>query len=334
NLGVLGLLGKDGVFRARRTGDSVSTGDRADYAAMMPKSEGDIAPVLAANPWDGVKRYTSTRPLFEFPVAVIVGLSQDEQLAAANRRARDYLWRAAGGSVVLSLLLGGLGLLSWRLSRTRLLANQALQEEVRVRRNAERALNLRHRAIESSVNAILIEDFATPGFPIEYVNPAFERITGYSAVEAVGRNTDFLLGTDLGQPGVAEIRHAMRERRDGHAVLKSVRKDGTTFWNEYTVAPVKNEQGVVTHYVGVMNDVTEAKNYEEQLAHQANFDGLTGLANRNLLRDRLQQAIVRARRDNSTLALLFLDLDHFKMVNDSLGHTVGDELLRAVAARL
>src|SRR6185437_3965155 len=224
NLGVLGLLGKDGIFRGRRTGDSVSTGDRADYAAMMPKSEGDIAPVLAANPWDGVKRYTSARPLFEFPVAVIVGLSQEEQLAGVNRRARDYLWRAAGGSLVLSLLLGGLGLLSWRLSRTRLLANRALQEEVSVRRNAERALNLRNRAIESSVNAILIKDYQKPGFPIEYVNPAFERITGYSAAEAVGRNTDFLLAEDIGQPGLAEIRLAMRERRDGHAVLRSFRK--------------------------------------------------------------------------------------------------------------
>jgi len=334
NRGVLALLGVDGIFRARQTGEAFSTGARIDYDAVRPKGEGDVLPALSVNAWDGVKRYTSVRPLFDFPAAVVVGLSQEEQLAAVNQRARDYLWRAAGGSAALSLLLGGLGFLSWRLSRTRLLANRALQEEIRVRRLAERALNLRNRAIESSVNAIVINDFAKPGYPIEYVNPAFERITGYSAAEAVGRNTDFLLADDAEQPALVEVRMALREQREGHAVLRNYRKDGTPFWNDYTVAPVRNEKGEVTHYVGVMNDVTEAKNYEEQLAHQANFDTLTGLANRNLLRDRLQQAIVRARRDGSTLAVLFLDLDHFKMVNDSLGHTVGDELLRAVAGRL
>jgi len=333
NRGVLALLGVDGVFRARQTGEAFSTGARVDYEAMRPGGE-DVLPALSVNAWDGVKRYTSVRRLFDFPAAVVVGLSQDEQLAAVNQRARDYLWRAAGGSVALSLLLGGLGFLSWRLSRTRLLANRALQEEIRVRRLAERALNLRNRAIESSVNAIVITDFAKPGFPIEYVNPAFERITGYAAAEAVGRDADFLLAHDTGQPALGEIRMALRDRREGHAVLRNYRKDGTPFWNDYTVAPVRNERGEVTHYVGVMNDVTEAKNYEEQLAHQANFDTLTGLANRNLLRDRLQQAIVRARRDGSTLAVLFLDLDHFKMVNDSLGHTVGDELLGEVAGRL
>jgi diguanylate cyclase (GGDEF)-like protein/PAS domain S-box-containing protein len=334
NHGVLAMLGADGVFRVRRTGDAISIGGRGDYAAIVPAGDPDAPPALATNPWDGVKRYTSARPLFGFPLAVIVGLDRDEQLAATNQRIRDYLWRAAGGSLALTLLLGGLGWLSWRLSRTRIMANRALQEEIRVRRGAERALNLRNRAIESSVNAILITDFARPGFPIDYVNPAFERITGYAAREALGRGMDFLLGAELEQPGIAEIRMALRERREGHAVLRNYRKDGTPFWNEYTVAPVRNESGEVTHYVGVMNDVTDAKNYEEQLARQANFDTLTGLANRNLLRDRLQQGIVRAKRENAKLAVLFLDVDQFKIVNDSLGHTVGDELLKTVAGRL
>src|SRR6185312_10653172 len=106
------------------------------------------------------------------------------------------------------------------------------------------------------------------------------------------------------------------------------------FWNEFYLAPVRNDAGVVTHFVGVMNDVTEAKTYEEQLAHQANYDGLTGLANRNLLQDRLQQAIASARRGGGSVAAIFLDLDHFKVVNDSLGHNVGDEMLRVVASRL
>jgi diguanylate cyclase (GGDEF)-like protein/PAS domain S-box-containing protein len=332
--GVLGILGADGVFRARRTGDDVKIGELADYNDVVPADGTEAAPALAWNPWDSVERYTVARPLFEFPLAVVGGLDRAEQLAPVAQRARDYVWRALGGSLVLTLLLGGLGFLSWRLSRTRMLANRALQEEIGVRRSAERALKLRNRAIESSVNAVLIADFARPGNPIEYVNPAFERITGYGAAQSLGRNMDFLLAGDTEQPALAEIRMALRERREGHAVLRNYRKDGTPFWNEYTVAPVRDDAGSVTHYVGVMNDVTESKNYEEQLARQANFDTLTGLANRNLLRDRLQQAIVRARRDSATLAVLFLDVDHFKMVNDSLGHTVGDEMLRIVAGRL
>ncbi|HUP29975.1 MAG TPA: EAL domain-containing protein, partial [Usitatibacter sp.] len=122
--------------------------------------------------------------------------------------------------------------------------------------------------------------------------------------------------------------------RGGHAVLRNYRKDGTLFWNEYSIAPVRDDTGEVRHFVGVMNDVTEAKTYEQQLAHQANFDTLTGLANRNLLQDRLNQAIAGARRTGGTVAAVFLDIDNFKMVNDSLGHTVGDEMLRRVAARL
>ncbi len=331
--GLLAIVGRDGVFRARRSGDAFSSGDSTDYAAL-PARDPDSPPQLVTNPWDGVRRYTSMRELFGFPVAVVVGLSEDEQVAPVERRARAYLWRAAGGSLVLTLLLCGLGAMSWRLARTRLLANQALQEEIGVRRRAEAALNLRNRAIESSVNAILISDRRRPGYPIEYVNPAFERMTGYPASEAIGRDPEFLLGRERDQPAMGEIRKALREARDGHAVLRTYRKDGSPFWNEYTVAPVRDESGEVTHYVGVMNDVSEAKEYEEQLARQANFDTLTGLANRNLLRDRLQQAIARARRDTGTFAVLFLDVDHFKMVNDTLGHNVGDEMLRLLAERL
>jgi diguanylate cyclase (GGDEF)-like protein/PAS domain S-box-containing protein len=314
NQGVLGLLGTDGVFRARRSGDRVYYDEWINY--RKASATGAEAAHLARNEWDGVQRYTSVRELYQFPMAVVVGLSDDEQMTAVHERARTYLLRAAGGSAALILLLGGLGFLSWQLSRTRLQANRVVQ------------------AIESSVNAILITDLSRQGTPIEYANPAFEKMTGYSAREAVGRDTRFLLGLDVDQPGLEEIRMAVAERREGHAVLRNYRKDGTLFWNDLTIAPVRSEKGEVTHFVEVMNDVTEAKNYEEQLAHQANFDTLTGLANRNLLQDRLHQAISGARRDGGSAAAVFLDVDNFKVVNDSLGHRVGDEMLQKIAARL
>ena len=317
--GALGLLGADGIFRVRRTGDQVASGDAANYAATVGRGR-DGETRLEASGWDGVRRFIAARELYDFPVAAVVALAESEQLAEVDARARVYFWRAAGGSAVVVLLLLLLGRMS--------------AATARFRRDVESALNLRKRAIESSVNAILIADHTRPENPIDYVNPAFEKITGYAAAEVVGRDMGFLLGPEPEQPGMQDIRIALREQREGHAILRNFRKDGSVFWNDFHMSPVKDEQGSVTHYVGIMNDVTAAKDYEVQLEHRSNFDALTGLANRNLLQDRLQQAIANARRAGGTVIAVFLDIDHFKLVNDTLGHTTGDELLQRVAERL
>jgi diguanylate cyclase (GGDEF)-like protein len=118
--GSLGLLGTDGVFRARRSGDTLSAGDVVNYATTVPGADqGDPTVLLVDNGWDGIRRYTGTQQLFEFPLAVVVGLSADEQLAAAQRSAHTYLWRAAVGSGLLVLLTTLLGRMSWQLARGR-----------------------------------------------------------------------------------------------------------------------------------------------------------------------------------------------------------------------
>ncbi len=201
--GVLGIVGIDGVFLARRTGEDVSAGDTIDYAAMVPApDQAGREALLSVNAWDGVPRYTSARQLSEFPIAVLVGLSADEQLAAMRKSVHAYLGRAIAGSLVLILIAVVLSRMSRQLATSRL------------------------RAVEE------------------------------------------------------QLAHASR------------------------------------------------------IEYLAYHDGLTSLPNRSLFSKQLAQSIHHAQRCEKQLAVMFLDLDRFKQINDTLGHEAGDQLLQQVAERL
>lgn len=201
--GLLGIVGTDGIFRARRTGSAIFAGHKTNYYTLVPETDsGLIYVTLATNPWDGVRRYTAVRELYDFPLAVVVGLGEAEQLEPVNQRARTALWRATAGSVGLLLIIA----IPWRLSH--------------------QLTKSRQREIE------------------------------------------------------AQITHA------------------------------------------------------EQIEYLAYHDGLTDLPNRSLLSKLLDQSINQAQRYRRKLAVLFLDLDHFKQINDTLGHEAGDQLLQEVAQRL
>ena len=203
------------------------------------------------------------------------------------------------------------------------------------RKRADLALRLQSRALDACVNAILITGpGADGGHLIEYVNPAFGRITGYDPAEVIGLDSRFLQRDDREQDGLVAIREALVNNREVSAVLRNYRKDGALFWNQLLIAPVPDIDGGSTHHIGIINDVTELIRYQEQLEYQANYDSLTALPNRNLLRERLQQALATARQHERGVAVVFVDLDGFKNVNDSLGHSVGDRLLGVVAERL
>jgi diguanylate cyclase (GGDEF)-like protein/PAS domain S-box-containing protein len=202
------------------------------------------------------------------------------------------------------------------------------------RRVAEQSLRLRSLAIESSVNGILIVDHRDPECPVEYANPAFRKITGLSADEILGRNFQSLLRTDGDDAAMAKVREGLRARREVRVLLRNYRKDGTLFWNDLFIAPVLDDQGDITHSVMIVHDVTAAIAHQEQLHRLANYDALTGLPNRTLFGERLARVIAEAAPTRRPFIVLFVDVDQLKFVNDNLGHTAGDELLRTVAARL
>jgi diguanylate cyclase (GGDEF)-like protein/PAS domain S-box-containing protein len=202
------------------------------------------------------------------------------------------------------------------------------------RRMAEQSLRLRSLAIESSVNGILIVDHRDPECPVEYANPAFRKITGLSADEILGRNFHSLLRTDGDDPAMTTVREGLRARREVRVLLRNYRKDGRPFWNDLFIAPVLDDRGDITHSVMIVHDVTAAVAHQEQLHRLANYDALTGLPNRALFDERLAHVLAEASPSRRPFIVLFADLDQLKLINDTLGHTAGDELLRNVASRL
>jgi len=200
----------------------------------------------------------------------------------------------------------------------------------RLKRTEER-LRLLATAFESTRDGVVITDLEPR---ILAVNRAYSEITGYSEPEVVGRNPRFLQSGRHDRAFYQALWASVRESDHWQGELWNRRKNGEIYPQWLTISMVRNGRGDATHYVGVLTDISQIKNAEERLEHLAHHDPLTGLPNRLLAQSRLAHALEQAQRHGRRVGILFVDLDRFKTINDSLGHPAGDELLQAIAWRL
>ncbi len=189
------------------------------------------------------------------------------------------------------------------------------------------------RSVESSTHGLLISDARAEDFPVIYANPAFERITGYNQQEILGQNCRILQGPETDQKTRKAIQKALQNNQEISTVIKNYKKDGTPFWNELLISPVKDAHGKVTHFIGLQNDITERIQRQETLEFHASHDPLTQLKNRSAL-ERYLMEWVKTNGHSRNIYILFIDLDGFKPINDSLGHEFGDQVLVETAQRL
>jgi diguanylate cyclase (GGDEF)-like protein/PAS domain S-box-containing protein len=202
--------------------------------------------------------------------------------------------------------------------------------DVTQRRHTEQQLRIAAVAFESQ-EGMLIADASCH---ILRVNRAFSDITGYAAKDAIGHSPKLLNATRHDEPLYETIWETATQTGEWAGEMESQRKNGETYFAHFTLTAVRSDRGLITHYVGTISDITERKASSEKIRQLAFYDPLTHLPNRLLLTERLQHALETQARDGKGGALLFIDLDGFKSINDTLGHDMGDLLLQSVANRL
>ncbi|RFC37367.1 MAG: PAS domain S-box-containing protein/diguanylate cyclase (GGDEF) domain-containing protein [Candidatus Nitrotoga sp. LAW] len=204
-------------------------------------------------------------------------------------------------------------------------------EDITARKEATEQLRLFARIFDTINEGVVVTDSSNN---IVSVNPAFSAITGYSAAEAIGKNPRILHSGLMDKSFYDKMWQSIQKNGRWQGEITDRRKNGESYVEWLSISTMKDARGEFSHYIAVVSDISERKAAEERIVYIAQHDFLTNLPNRMMLHDRLTQAIAHAGREQRKVAVMFLDLDRFKGVNDTLGHLVGDKLLKIVAGRI
>ncbi len=314
--GLVMLVGLDGISRARRVGSTLSFGDdMAEETLLREQSRSDVGEILSQKGVDNVTRYVSYRTLPGYPLIVAVGASRDEVLAEFMRnRNRDYFLAA----LITAAILGFAAMLVVAVHRQERSAIALATSEARFRATFEQAaIGIAHTSLDGRYLA---------------VNRKFCDMLGYTREELVGSPS-----TSVTHPEDQDNEGLFRERLMSGipsltAEKRYVCKDGRVIWGNRTVSLVTDHAGEPLYFLRVVEDITERKRLQAELLEMATTDALTGLPNRRTFMGRLEEEFARVKRFGAhQVAVLMLDLDYFKRINDTHGHAAGDEVLRQVA---
>ncbi|MCW8865922.1 MAG: EAL domain-containing protein [Colwellia sp.] len=207
----------------------------------------------------------------------------------------------------------------------------AIKEDITRLKEDEKQLRLASTVFQTATEAVMVTDINNH---IVAVNHAFTLITGYKEADVLGKNSALLNSGHHDASFYQAIDHELEATGKWQGEICNRRKNGEVYYEWLSITALKNQIGELESYVSLFSDITKRKKAEDKIYHQANYDFLTGLANRNLFIDRFEQCLAIAKRENTSIALLFIDLDGFKNVNDTFGHSKGDMLLKSTAQRI
>lgn len=278
---------------------------------------------------DGLEVVDAIRSLDDnLPIIVLSGTGVlSDAIGALRRGAWDYLSKPVADLVELELMVAR-SIERARLVRESRGYHENLELQVKIR-TAE--LHKLSTAVEQSANSVVITDV---NGVIEYVNPKFTTVSGYSREEVIGQTPHIVKSGKHPDSYYVELWQTINAGQEWRGEFCNISKQGRQFWELCSIAPIKDETGTITNFVAIKEDITSRKRYEEQLFYQANYDALTGLPNRHYFQKHLERQLELINCENQYLTLMVLDIDNLKYVNDTFGHDFGDSLISEIAHRL
>ena len=281
-----------------------------------------------------IARHTSNTPVHELATRPLLTVNEEDPLIHARDLLIDHRIRhlaVVNFSGEVTGLIGYHDMLAGAEQMYLDDLREALEQRDQALAKSRRTLQLAERVIESSFEGIMVTD---KDVRIEFVNPAFTQLTGYSPEEVIGRTPELLSSGRHDAEFYKRMWQSLTTHGYWRGEIWNRRKTGELYLELLTITAITDDHGQTTHYAGLFTDITQNRKNEEQIRQLAYYDALTGVPNRRLLEDRLEHAIRHAHRKDMLLAVMFIDLDQFKEVNDTLGHAVGDELLLQFTTRV